>query len=276
MVSAEGDRTLSAAKATARGARIPAVTKAELAGMVLPGLATGVGGLGLLLVHKPSARTLDVLLGFTAGVMLAATAFSLLVPALDEGSAWEITAAMLAGGAVLLALDHFIPHAHGRFTEGDHPARADQPEPLPHRARLLISAMAIHNIPEGFAVGVAFAAGGVDLGLPIAVAIGLQNIPEGFATAAPLLQAGRSPLRGAGVAALTGLAEPVAALAAFAAVGLFSALLPVALAFAAGAMLYVIVDELIPEAHSRGFEREVTVALFLGFAVMMILDTALA
>jgi ZIP family zinc transporter len=233
------------------------------------GLATGVGGLALLLVPRPSDYLLDVLLGFTAGIMLAATAFSLLVPALDEGTLTEVLAGLLVGGAVLLALDALVPHIHMRFFERGHEdVRAG------HRAVLLISALTIHNVPEGMAVGVAFAAGGPELGIPIALAIGIQNVPEGFAAAAPLLAAGTPRRRAVGIAALTGAVEPPAALLAFAAVSLAGALLPFGLAFAAGAMLYVVVDELVPESHGRGNERAATCALLAGFALMLTLDNA--
>lgn len=245
----------------------------ELVGMVAPGLATGLGGLALLLFRRPGHVTLDALLGFTAGVMLAATAFSLLVPALDSGTLAEVVGGLLAGGAALLALDHWLPHAHARFAERDHPRRAEE-RGLPDRARLLLAALTIHNAPEGLAVGVAFGAGGADLGLPIAIAIGLQNVPEGFAAAAPMLEGGVSRGRAVAIAAATGAVEPPMALLAFAAVGFAATLMPFALAFAAGAMLYVIVDELIPEAHTRGNERPVTIALFCGFALMLALDNA--
>jgi ZIP family zinc transporter len=244
-----------------------------LAWIVASGLATAVGGAGLLFVRHPSGRMLDALLGFTAGVMLGATVFSLLVPALDRGGAAEVLLGFAAGGAVLAALDVVVPHAHARFREGDRePAERRAAE---RRAALLLAALTIHNVPEGLAVGVAFAAGGPDLGIPIALAIGIQNVPEGFAAAAPLIPAGTSPRVAAGVAALTGLVEPPAALAAFGAVALAGALLPAALGFAAGAMLYVIVDELIPESHSGGHELDATAALILGFIVMVALDTTL-
>ena len=235
------------------------------------GAATGLGGLWLLLVPEPTDRLLDILLGFTAGVMLAATAFSLLVPALEVGTLAEVLAGVGAGGAALLALDAYVPHVHLRFAEAGR-----ENEPAARRATLLLSALTIHNIPEGLAVGVAFAAGGADLGVPIALAIGIQNIPEGFAAAAPLIAAGTSRRRAAAIAAATGAVEPPAALAALGAFGLAAALLPFGLAFAAGAMLYVIVDELVPESHARGNERAATVALLAGFALMLALDNAFA
>ena len=148
--------------------------------LVVPGLATGLGGVALLVVRRPSDRMLDALLGFTAGIMLAATAFSLLVPALDLGSVWGVLAGFSVGAIVLLALDYAIPHVHARFAEPGPALDARR-----RQALLLVSALTIHNVPEGLAVGVAFAAGGSELGIPIALAIGIQNIPEGFAAAAP-------------------------------------------------------------------------------------------
>jgi zinc transporter, ZIP family len=233
------------------------------------GLATGVGGLGLLFLPRPSDYLLDALLGFTAGVMLAATAFSLLVPALDEGTLAEVLAGVLVGGLVLLALDVLVPHIHLRFFERGHTDVASG-----QRAVLLLSALTIHNVPEGMAVGVAFAAGGPELGIPIALAIGVQNIPEGFAAAAPVLAAGTRRRNAIGIAALTGAVEPPAALLAFAAVSVAAVLLPFGLAFAGGAMLYVVVDELVPESHARGNERAASVALLIGFALMLALDNA--
>jgi zinc transporter, ZIP family len=251
-------------------------TAQELAWIVASGAMTAVGGLGLLFAGRPSDRLLDALSGFTGGVMLAATSFSLLVPALDRGSVVAVAMGLLLGGALFAVLDGVLPHIHLRFAERGH----TEPIPLPthrHRAALLLSALTIHNIPEGMAVGLAFAAGGADLGIPLAVAIGIQNIPEGFAAAAPLL-GGPDPTKrpvAAGVAALTGAVEPPAALAAMATFGIADALLPLGLAFAGGAMLYVVVDELIPESRERGNERLATLALLGGFTLMLVLDNAL-
>jgi ZIP family zinc transporter len=249
------------------------VDSETLAWIIASGLCTGVGGLFLLLVPSPSARLLDVLLGFTAGVMLAATAFSLLVPALDRGGVAEVVAGFALGALALLALDRFVPHIHARLAERGHTLTAE-PEAT-RRAGLLLSALTIHNVPEGLSVGLAFAAGGPELGVPLALAIGIQNIPEGFAAAAPLLQAGASRGTAIGVAALTGVVEPPAALLAFGVSELFDPLLAGGLGFAAGAMLYVIADELVPESHSGGNERDATLALLAGFALMMTLDNAL-
>ena len=235
------------------------------------GLGTSIGGLALLVAKRPGEQTLAWMLGFTAGVMLAATSFSLLVPALGSGTVAEVAAGLLAGAAALAFFDAVLPHAHARLRERGHERERAE---LEQRAILLLAALTLHNVPEGVAVGIAFAAGGPELGVPIALAIGIQNIPEGFAAAAPLLAAGRRRRDAAGVAALTGAVEPPAAFAAFAAFAIVEALLPFGLSFAAGAMLYVVVDELIPEANAGGNERVATIALVVGFALMLVLDNA--
>ena len=234
------------------------------------GAATGLGAIGLLTIRRPSERLLDSLLGFTAGVMLAATSFSLLVPALDRGTVGEVLVGFALGSGFIALLDARIPHAHARFREKG--GMAAEERAAAQRSVLLLTALTIHNIPEGLAVGLAFAAGGSELGVPLALAIGIQNIPEGFAAAAPLAQAGVSRRSAALVAAGTGAVEPPAALAAFFAFELADVLLAAGLGFAAGAMLYVIVDELIPESHGHGYELAASLALLAGFALMLTLD----
>lgn len=245
-----------------------------LAIMVAAGGGTAVGGLGLLALRDPGRVVLDGALGFTAGVMLAAAAFSLLVPALELGGVGQTMTGFALGAAALLALDVSLPHVHPEFAERGQDDLAHAP--AARRARLLLIAMTIHNIPEGLAVGVAFAAGGPELGIPTALAIGIQNVPEGFAVGAPLLGSGTSRRRAIAVAAATGAVEPVAAVTAFAALGLIGTLLPAALGFAAGAMVYVVVDELIPESHASGNERVASIALLVGFGLMSTLDNAFA
>jgi ZIP family zinc transporter len=241
--------------------------------IVAAGAATGLGAIGLLVLRKPSERLLDTLLGFTAGVMLAATAFSLLVPGLDHGSVAEVLVGFGLGAAFIAVLDRWVPHAHVRFAERSGLAAEDRA--ARERSILLLAALTIHNIPEGLAVGLAFAAGGADLGVPLALAIGIQNVPEGFAAAAPLAGAGVSRRSAAFIAAATGAVEPPAAFAAFFFFELADALLAAGLGFAAGAMLYVIVDELIPESHGHGHEFDASLALIGGFALMLALDNAL-
>lgn len=242
-------------------------------GIVAVGSATGIGGLALFAVPRPTPRLLAILLGFTAGVMLAATVFSLLVPGLEEGGVAEVLAGFVLGAGLVLACDVLVPHAHAV----PHP-REGAPlasTPAGRRAVLLLSALTIHNLPEGLAVGIAFGAGGPDAGLAVALAIGIQNVPEGFAAAAPLLQAGVSRRKAALVALGTGLVEPPAALLAYLATDQLGSILPFTYGFAAGAMLYVVVDELVPESHGTGFERPATIALLGGFSLLLVLDNAL-
>ncbi len=252
------------------------LSPAETAAVIAPGLATGLGGLALLALRgNPSDRTLDALTGLTAGIMLAAATFSLLVPALERGELVTVVVGFALGAGFLAVLDEIVPHVHARFRERGHPEADDPFATERQRAILLLSALTIHNLPEGMAVGLAFAAGGPEVGVPTAVAIGVQNIPEGFAAAAPLLASGASRKRAVSIAALTGAVEPPAALLAAALAGFIGALLTGGLAFAAGAMVYVVVDELIPESHGRGNERQATLAFSGGFLIMLVLDNAL-
>lgn len=244
--------------------------RAVAAALVLPGLGTAVGGLALFAFRRPTERTLDALLGFTAGVMLAATVVGLLVPGLRAGPWATVVLGAVGGVALLRALDRWLPHAHARFAERGRAAAEHQATRL--QPGLLITAMTIHNLPEGLAVGAAFASGGWEMGLPIALAIGLQNVPEGFAAAAPLMRTGSRPVRAAAVAAATGLVEPPAALAAYGALGVVERLLPLGLGFAAGAMAYVTFDELIPESRAHGHRRAATVAMVVGAAAMIALE----
>jgi ZIP family zinc transporter len=246
---------------------------------LLAGLGTGVGALGIFLLKRPSARTEDGMLSAAAGIMLAATFFSLLLPAL--GQADELTshralgvafvgAGVLAGALGLFAIHRRVPHEHfvlGR--EGPDTQRVG-------RIWLFVIAITLHNFPEGMAVGVGFAGGDVSNGLPLAIGIGLQNIPEGFAVALSLASVGNPVARAFWVAMLTGLVEPVGGAIGAAAVSLAESLMPLILGMAAGAMLFVISDEIIPETHRRGYENVATFSLIGGFVVMMFLDTVFA
>jgi ZIP family zinc transporter len=219
------------------------------------------------------------MLSAAAGIMLAATFFSLLLPAL--GQADEITShralgvafvgcGVLAGAAGLFAIHRLVPHEHfvlGR--EGPVTQRVE-------RIWLFVIAITLHNFPEGMAVGVGFAGGDVSNGLPLAIGIGLQNIPEGFAVALSLASVGNPVARAFWVAMLTGLVEPVGGAIGAAAVSLAEPLMPLILGMAAGAMLFVISDEIIPETHRRGYENVATFSLIGGFVVMMFLDTVFA
>ncbi len=232
---------------------------------LLAGLGTGAGALPVLFTRNVSDKLLDVMLGFSAGIMLAATFFSLLAPAVDLGGVWIAALGVVLGAVVLHLLDRFIPHFHPALG-------AEGPSSSLSRVWLFALAITIHNFPEGLAVGVSFGIGDITAGLVVAVAIGLQNMPEGLAVALPLLREGYSRRRSLWYATLTGLVEPVGGLLGVALVSIFHPILPWALAFAAGAMLFVVSDEIIPESHKKGFERPATFGLIAGFIIMMLLD----
>ena len=230
------------------------------------GLATGAGALPVLFTTKISDKLLDIMLGFSAGVMLAATSFSLIVPAIDLGGHWVAVFGIILGASVLHLIDRSIPHFHPILGIEGPPSKLS-------RVWLFVIAITIHNFPEGLAVGVSFGSGNVAAGLVVAMAIGLQNMPEGLAVALPLLREGYSRRKSLWYGTLTGLVEPIGGLLGAALVSIFHPILPWALAFAAGAMLFVVSDEMIPESHRKGFEREATFGLIVGFVIMMLLDS---
>jgi ZIP family zinc transporter len=234
---------------------------------LLAGLSTGAGALPILFFKDVSDRVLDVMLGFAAGVMLAASSFSLLVPALELSDAWTVALGFSIGALTIHLIDRYTPHVHiWKGAEG--PA-----SPRLSGLMLMVIAITIHNFPEGLAVGVSFGGGDTARGILVALAIGLQNVPEGLAVAFPLVREGYSRARSLWIATLTGLVEPVGGLLGVALVSLAEPVLPWGLAFAAGAMVFVVSDEIIPESHRKGFEREATFGLIIGFLIMMILDT---
>lgn len=243
-----------------------------LLGGAMSATATALGALPVLFMRHIHARIQDMLLGFGAGVMLAASVFSLLLPAFDVAQASGLTQqaatalaalALSAGALLLLALDRSLPHTH--HPEGSRAATA---------VWLFVFAIAVHNIPEGLAIGVA--AGEAGTGNAVATGISLQNVPEGLIIALALLSAGYQRGFAVGVAVLSGLVEPLAALVGASMVAASAALLPWGLAGAAGAMLFVVSHEIIPESHRRGHETLATFGLIVGFVVMMMLDTWLA
>jgi len=246
---------------------IPDVVTMGVIASLLAGVATGLGAIPVLIGGKPSRRTLDIMLGFAAGVMLAASAFSLLVPALAHplGGVWVVALGFALGGFFVHVADKFLPHEH--FETG-----SEGPPSAMSRIWLFVIAITIHNFPEGLAVGVAFGAEDMGTGIAIAIAIGLQNIPEGLAVAAPLVREGYSKWKAGGIALLTGLVEPIGGLLGVSVVTFAQFLLPYGLAFAAGAMIFVVSDEMVPESHSGGFVRVATIGLMVGFMLMMVLD----
>lgn len=242
------------------------------------GIATGIGALPMLLVRRLSARLEDVFLGFAAGVMLAAAFFSLIIPALDiaearlatkSGAAFIVIVALLLGAGGMWLLHEGAPHEHMAMGRQGH-ARTKL-----RRIWLFVIAITLHNIPEGMAVGVGFGGGDMANGLKVATGIGLQNMPEGLAVAASVASLGYSRIRAMLVAFATGMVEPVAGLAGAAAVALAEPLLPWGLGFAAGAMLFIVSHEIIPETHRNGHQNEATLGFLVGLVAMMFLDVTL-
>ncbi|NDV02406.1 ZIP family metal transporter [Pseudoroseicyclus tamaricis] len=244
-------------------------------GSLAAGLLTAVGALPVLFGRVPGPAMRDALLGFAAGVMLSASFFSLIIPALDAGEemygdgaipAGIVVVAILLGMGLVALMNEKLPHEHFRSgREGPQSASL-------RRIWLFIIAITIHNFPEGLAVGVGFGAGGVEGGLPLAIGIGLQNAPEGLAVAVALLGESYPRWRAWGIAALTGMVEPIGGLIGAGVVSVSQPLLPWGLAFAAGAMLYVISHEIIPETHRRGHQNKATLGLAIGLVLMLFLD----
>lgn len=229
------------------------------------GLATGLGGLPVFFTKKASHKVMDGLLGFSAGIMLGATSFSLILPSIQLGNVWIASIGILLGGAFLATANRIVPHIH----------TFSGPEGLPlslSRVWLFVLAITIHNFPEGMSVGVGFGKGDLGEELGLAMGIGFQNIPEGMAVAFALLREGYRPFRAFGYATLTGLVEPIGGLIGVSIVTLAQSLLPWGLAFAGGAMLFVISNEIIPETHRSGHPLEATFGVLLGFVVMTIFD----
>ncbi|MGH1368382.1 MAG: ZIP family metal transporter [Maritimibacter sp.] len=243
------------------------------------GMMTGVGALPVLFGKTITQRNSDTLLGFAAGVMISASFFSLIIPGIDAATNHygSLTyAALVASGGIALGafavwlLNETLPHEH--FVEG--PQGAD----LGALAKiwLFVIAITIHNFPEGMAVGVGFGGGDVANGMSLATGIGLQNAPEGLAVAVALFGLGYSKWKAFGIALLTGLIEPVGGLIGAWAVTLSEVMLPWGLTFAAGAMLFIISHEIIPETHRHGHQNRATAGLIFGLILMMFLDVTLA
>jgi ZIP family zinc transporter len=243
-------------------------------------------GSGLVFLFRTlNPKILNGMLGFAGGVMIAASVWSLLLPAIEMaeasgGTPWiPAVIGFLGGGAFLWLLDKLMPHLH---TSGHHGGLPEGLATQWRRSVLLVLAITLHNIPEGLAVGVAFGAVAADLpsatlggAVALAIGIGLQNFPEGAAVSVPLRREGLSRLRAFNYGQLSGLVEPIAAVVGAAAVILVRPILPYTLAFAAGAMIYVVVEELIPEAQDDRHGDYATVGAMLGFAIMMMMDVAL-
>jgi ZIP family zinc transporter len=235
-------------------------------------LLTAIGTLPVLFVRSAPRRLMDAMMGFAGGVMVAASCWSLLVPAIAAGGVTAATVGLLAGGAFLYAADQMLPHLHAEFPDE---AVMEGPKVAWRQSALLMLAMTLHNFPEGMAVGVSFGGGELGSAIALAIGIGLQNIPEGLAIALPLRRGGMSRGRAFFWGQLSAAIEPVAGVIGAALVLASAAFLPLGMAAAAGAMLYVVVEELIPETVRSGTIDVATLGFIVGFAVMMALDNAL-
>ncbi len=242
--------------------------------------ALGVGGATVIGAgigfgfKKISHRFSDIILAFAAGVMLAAAVLGLIVPSLEYGGDFGIlvtVAGIFAGALCLNLIDRLVPHLH-KFV-GEEPEAHNNANLS--KVLLFVMAIAIHNLPEGIAAGVGFGSGDTTQALIIAGGIALQNIPEGMVIIGPMLAAGIKPGKTFVLAMITGLVEVLGTLIGYFAVSISAAILPFALAFAGGTMLYVISDEMIPETHAHGCERGATYALLVGFCVMLATDVLL-
>lgn len=239
------------------------------------GGATVIGAIIGFAFKNISHKFSDIVLSFAAGVMLAAAVLGLILPSVDYGGKYGLIVTVLgvfAGALALNFIDKLVPHLHklAGGAEEDHHGN----EKL-NKILLFVLAIAIHNLPEGIAAGVGFGSGNTAEALVIAGGIALQNIPEGMVIIAPMLAAGIKPKRTFLYAAATGLVEVLGTLLGYFAVSVASAILPFALAFAGGTMLYVISDEMIPETHAHGSERGATYSLLFGFCLMLVCDVLL-
>ncbi len=238
------------------------------------GGATIIGSLVGFAFKKISHKFSDIILSFAAGIMLAAAVLGLVLPSLEYGGKYGfvITVTGIFAGALSLNLiDKLVPHLH-KLVGADIETHSNTNL---NKVLLFVMAIGIHNLPEGIAAGVGFGSGDINGALLIAGGIALQNIPEGMVIIAPMLAAGVSPRKTFICAMITGLIEVMGTLIGYFAVTVSSAILPFALAFAGGTMLYVISDEMIPETHSHGSERGATYSLLVGFCVMLVTDVLL-
>ena len=235
---------------------------------VLASMTTSLGAALVFLVKGTSHRTRDALVGLSAGLMLSVTTLNLLPKALgpNDQNLLQVIVGIALGAIALFAADTYLPHIHG-FLVPDRPLTKGMKTAL-----MLVAALVIHNFPEGFATGTAYAGGVTVFGNTVALGIALQNVPEGFLVSVPLKSQGYSARGSFIVGALSGFIEPICSITALVVVGLFRMLLPYALAFAGGAMLYVIFDEMVPESHSHGFERIATASFLIGFLLMTVLN----
>lgn len=235
------------------------------------GGATVIGALIGFLFKNISHKFSDIILGFASGVMLSAAVIGLILPSLESSGNVLVTVVGIFFGAICLSfIDKIIPHIHN-FAKTDCEAHPESCKSL-DKVLLFVLAIAIHNLPEGIAAGVGFGTGNVAEAFTIASGIAVQNIPEGMVIIGPMLAAGVSKSRTFVLAMITGLVEVLGTLIGYFSVSLSQGILPFALAFAGGTMLYVISDEMIPETHAHGNEKGATYAMLIGFCLMLVMD----
>lgn len=235
--------------------------EAHLFGMIMCALTTGLGALPVLLLRRISHRRMDILLAYTAGVMVAASTYGLIPASLKLTNLYVLCASVIVGALLLSLLEQFVPHVDLEH-EGSRIA-------LPRESLTLVMAMALHNVPEGLSVGASFASGSDNLGTIVALSIGLQNAPEGLLVALFLVNQRVSRPVAVLIAALTGMIEMGAAFLGYRVASVAEFLVPYGLAFAAGAMLFIVYKELIPETHGHGYERSATFAFLIGLLSMI-------
>lgn len=241
------------------------------------GFATVFGSFIGFALKKIPHKFNDIVLSFAAGIMLAAAVLGLIVPAVESsaglGGLLVVIAGIMCGAVFLSMMDRVVPHLHNiaGIDKESHPDNASQL----NRVILFVLAIAIHNLPEGIAAGVSFGTGNIADAITVSGGIALQNIPEGMVIIAPMLNAGVPKRRAFFIALATGLVEVVGTMIGYFVVSISVAILPFALAFAGGTMLYVISDEMIPETHSHGYEKGATFSLLVGFCVMLAMDVLL-
>ena len=239
------------------------------------GGATVIGALLGFVFKKISHKFEDIILSFAAGIMLAASVMGLILPSIEVGGKFALIktiAGLFAGALCLNLIDKLVPHLHNLVGHED--MEAHQKSNL-SKVILFVLAIGIHNLPEGIAAGVGFGSGDTSGAIMIAIGIALQNVPEGMIIIGPMLSAGVKPGKTFVIALITGLVEVVGTLLGYFAVSISSIVLPVALAFAGGTMLYVVSDEMLSETHGHGSQRGATYALLIGFTVMLVTDTLL-
>jgi ZIP family zinc transporter len=245
------------------------------------GLVTGLGAIPTILGARVSHRVYDTALGLAGGIMIAASVFGLIIPGTEQGSLWEVMLGVFIGGFGLLIGNRIIPHLHGEYRQWrGHGGAEDRDTMIDDRVRravLIGGAITFHNAPEGLAMGIAFASGLEEVAFVLAVVIGLQNIPDGFAFAVPVSQSGVSVPKVFLYTTLSGTVPQVlAAMFGFGLVAAAEGIFPVAAGFAAGAMIAVVLREMVPESHGHGYADASTAAFLIGFVLLVVVDAVIS